>query len=1049
MKAKPQDAMWTDAQWEAVCKRDSNILVSAGAGSGKTAVLSERVLEIVREGIHINQLIVLTFTNAAAREMKSRIRQKLALAQDESQLIYDSMLGIDSSFITTFDSYCMYLVKKYHYLLNVDRNLAISDYAGMQQVKERLIKDLINSEVETNPQLAELIINYTAISSESFEQDIIKWHNLSKQNMRGQIITDSQYIFEKYEENVYNQLTQIEAQINRIKVLAGDTNMPEKIDEKLGNLFSIRDFETLRHTLSEITSNKFWMVPRSDFSDKELVKTLNDQVKKQIKNLSANLLHSKETSFQLLDSNNKRYQIIYQLINKFDNLLMSYKLENNLFEFIDINLFAIKLLEENSSIAEQLKFGTYEIMIDEYQDTNDIQERFVSIIANNNVYMVGDIKQAIYGFRNANPKLFASKFNSYLNGDGGHLIVLEENFRSRASVLEQVNNVFAQTMSNDYGGIDYTNNQAMIYGNKSYDLLAETNTNEVFTYVKDEIPVDPSDYEIYQICADIKSKIENQYQVVDGKNSRDCNLSDFAIICSTREKFMRIIEIGEYVGININADIQQRYSSSSEISVVQSFFNIVNCSITGTDKDSKLLYSIMQLARSYMFEYTDDQIHSGISSLKRIKETEVNKILYALTLGELSQLGIIIQDIINDAKLISSQALYQKINLKTTLVSNLYRLDNPLTRQLRLAKLEELLTDLDNRNNDLEDVCLYLNNIERNDELDIEFSVAADSQEAAVTVITIHKSKGLEYNICYFPFLFKKFNSMDLIAKNSYSFDYGLIMPSMLEDMTLSETVVKHVHKSEQMQELISEKIRLLYVALTRAKDKNIIIIEQSTFEKQGKIEDVKTLADILSIASNGLEQYLSEAYPIDEQLADAIKYNKLTKEVNKPEIVRENIEYKDVSIEQHVIINRKASATIDSVIEHKVAKNVAKGNEIHELMEFCDILKIDEEIAKAEGLLETALLNLQNSNLLNGVINYYPEFQFKLETGEQTINGIIDLLVETDESFVIIDYKLNNIHKPEYVEQVKTYKQYLQSISEKNIEGYLLSLISGEVKGV
>ncbi len=1048
MKLKPANTLWTDEQWEAIAIRDTNVLVSAGAGSGKTAVLSERVLELVREGVDVTDLIVLTFTNAAAAEMKSRIRKKLLEDGLHNPLVMESANKIDSSFITTFDSYCLYLVKKYNYLLNVSKNIAVIDVVTSNKMKFELLEKQLNQAVINNDrEVVNFIESYSANSIVEVINNLLMWYGGSKQNMSPNFDIDGESILNVYESQVLAQLEEIKILVAEINKFAADTNMPEKVNERLSIVLNCGSYDELHVAIEQVFEKRFWTVPRTNFDDKECVKIINDKLKSKLKVMREKVKLSKNDHLQILNQNNTTKLVIKKILTAFDLAYYDQKKSLGLYEFIDINLMAIELLSVNSDICDQLKSNVYEIMIDEYQDTNDIQEKFINLISNNNVYMVGDIKQSIYGFRNANPKLFAEKFENYKNDNGGKLVTLTKNFRSRAAVLDQVNNFFALTMSKQFGGIEYDESQVMQYGNKSYDLLADSNTNEVITYNSDEIEISKEDFEIIQIFKDIKNKLATNYQVVDGSISRNVKLSDFAIICATRSSFSRIVTIGEYFNLSVNADIQEQFKTSNEISTLQSIFNVLNAIKSNDDSNEKLLFSLLQLGRSYLFDYTDLEIDETIDKLNKIDKTSVSKRMYGLNHTPLNVIAEIISEIAKNIDFKSNNQIFMEIIDKFEMLVKLHRLPNPLSRQMRIAKLGELISDFDKRNYNLNQVCELLNEIEKNPDLDIEFSTNSEQETDSITVITTHKSKGLEYNICYFPFLFKRFNVMDLNSKYGYSQDYNYILPGLLTNGNLTNTIEKMMWSEDSKFEVISEKIRLFYVAITRAKDKNILIVDTKAMddEKYKEISAASTINDVLFNGWEPLKKYIVDSYKLNEHELSASKFNKFTtsKTQESPTII-EGV-YTTVNFDVEVYERKRASGHITEVIDKKVASNINKGNEVHEYLEFIDLFAIEDEIATQSGIQKQVLENIKKSGLLDGMINYYPEFQFKF-TEEYEVNGIIDLLVETEECFVVVDYKLNTIDKPEYISQVMTYVNYIQSISNKKVEGYLLSLISGAV---
>ncbi len=1049
MQVKPKNSRWTDEQWEAIATRGTNVLVSAGAGSGKTAVLSERALLLVQEGVKIDELIILTFTNAAAAEMKERIRRKLIEAGESDKLAAESSLLIDQSFITTFDSYCLYLVKKYSYLLNINKNISIIDNVTASILKQQIIESIVNKQITINDDVYNLLETYSLTSIDQITSKLLMWYENDTQNMSNFELVASEETFATYEQMVLAELEQVKQLIEQINNLASETNLPEKINDKCKFLLTAKSYDDISATIKEAIVARGWIIPRGEFDNKELVGALNKQLKDQLKKLAANTQHQKSDVIAITNATNEVKITINNILTKFNQKYNAYKHEHGLYDFIDINLLAIELLKTNKQIRNEIKNQTYEIMVDEYQDTNDIQELFISLISNDNVYMVGDIKQSIYGFRNANPKLFNSKFANYADGKGGKLITLTKNFRSRSEVLMQVNNLFGQIMSLEHGAVNYDQAQIMIAGNKSYDII-KNRTNEIISYNSEQLPYGNANYEIVQLFKDIKHKIDSNYQVVDNGTTRCVRLSDFAILCQSRTEFEDIVKIGQYYGISVNADITEMFSTNPDIHVTSAIFNIANIIKQNNDHATKFAFSIVVLARSFLFDYSDQQIDDAITNMQKIKDDEINKKLYSLEMSELCSLATLIKCVTLDIEYKSASELLSLFLQQFKVINKLYRLSNPHGAQLRISKLTTLLEDYDNRNYSLTKICQILNQIEKDDDLDIEFNETNDIETDSVIATTIHKSKGLEYNICYFPFLYKKFNVQDIDNKFSYDKKYRYILPGKLQNGNLTNLIEKQIVKKQLIDEMISEKLRLLYVALTRAKDKNILIIDRKNLDngKYHKLHLATSFNDLIFNGYNHLSAKEINGYELTDEEDTNLKFNTFTKKDPLPNFPSEQIDYQKLDIAGSEIKRMRASMSIEKLIDKKTFNNIALGNDIHEKLEYVNLFAIDDEIARAYGKYELALVNLKKTKLLDNMVNYYSEFQFKV-SGDIELNGIIDLLVEHEDKFVIIDYKLNDINKPHYVEQVMSYVNYIKTQTDKRVEGYLLSLINGSVKKV
>ena len=275
------------------------------------------------------------------------------------------------------------------------------------------------------------------------------------------------------------------------------------------------------------------MLPKNSMEEAKLIKERISSLIKEVKKLC---IYENVEEIKTGILNTKVYvSTILKIVEQLDRKTMEYKFSNDCFEFNDIAKLAIKIVEENEFVRNELKYKFNEIMIDEYQDTSDLQDLFISYISNNNVYMVGDIKQSIYRFRNANPKLFQEKYDNYSDNNGGIKIDLNKNFRSREEVLNDINLIFNIVMDFNIGGADYKKSHQMIFGNSLYNEKGFNNQNnnlEILNYTYDnEKGFTKQEIEIFIIAQDIKKNISKKYQVFDmelGKN-RDASYSDFAI----------------------------------------------------------------------------------------------------------------------------------------------------------------------------------------------------------------------------------------------------------------------------------------------------------------------------------------------------------------------------------------------------------------------------------------------------------------------------------------------------------------------------------------
>lgn len=623
---------WTEDQTKAIQNEGKNIIVSAGAGSGKTAVLTERVLRKLRKGVNINELLILTFTKAAAQEMKDRIRKEI---RKDSSLKRQLEL-IDASYITTFDSFALSILKKYHYLKNISPNISVADASLIKLEKEKIIDNVFdNLYKEENKQFLKLIKDFCVKDDTE-----IKNYILSIDDKLGLQINQNSYI-ETYKEK-YMSKDKIDLDIKKYVLL-----IEEKIEElkdatnKLSLLCDGTYIEKIYDVLNPLLNSKTYddfvqnmdiKLPSLPRGSEEEIKKAKEKINDIIKEIKSMCHFSNEEEiYNKILLTYDYITIIFDIVKEIDNALNTFKQKNNFFEFNDIIKMSINIIECNPSVKLEIKKSLKEIMIDEYQDTNDLQEYFISLISNNNVYMVGDIKQSIYRFRNANPNIFKSKYDKYSLLDGGEKIDLNKNFRSRDEVLKNINLIFDNIMTDSIGGADYTNGHQMVFGNNTYEIN-KPNQNyhmDIYTYDLDKksSPFTEEEIEFFFVAHDIKEKIDHHFQVFDKdlKTYRDITYNDFVILMDKSTSFVLAKKILEYNKIPLIICRDDIITENYDLLVIR---NIIRLAIKQKNNEygTEYKYLFVSLARSFIFEYSDEQIFKLIKEDKYRDDLIINKI---------------------------------------------------------------------------------------------------------------------------------------------------------------------------------------------------------------------------------------------------------------------------------------------------------------------------------------------------------------------------------------------------------------------------------------
>lgn len=1015
---------WTNEQKEAIYTEGTNIIVSAGAGSGKTAVLTERVLEKVKKGISVDNLLILTFTKMAAKEMKERIGDKLKKEELTSELA-----KLDTADITTFDAYALSVVKKYHYYLNVSKDINIIDGSVITLYKRKVLKDIFEELYEeNNHEFIDFIQEYCIKD----DKDIFEF--ILNINSKLDLKTNKREYLDNYINTVYDEV-KIDNDIDNyikviLKLISNINDYLEYIDDDdyLAKLYDVLSPLLGAKSYDDIKSNISIKLPilrgASDITReyRDKIKSTIDEIKKlttydSYDNIKMGILSTKGNA-----------KVIIDIIKKLDDITYNYKVKYNSYEYSDISALAIKLVRDNKEIREEIKNNLNEILIDEYQDTNDVQEEFISYISNNNVYMVGDIKQSIYRFRNANPYIFKNKYDTYSNNIGGIKIDLNKNFRSREEVINNINLLFDRIMDNDIGGADYSLSHRMIYGNLMYKGDGdnkEDNNFSVYNYLNDTT-FKNNEVEAFIIADDIKNKINSGYRAFgkDTNGVRKIKYSDFAILLDSSKSFDLYKKILEYNGIPTSIVKSVNLTDGEVVLVIKNIISfIIKINDNKIDNEFKKLF--ISIGRSFLFN-TDDNVLFDYFLNNNFKDSDIYKISYNIT----KRLDTISLEEIIDL-IVDNFDFYNKLFLLGDYNANI----------LRIQKLKEITNSLINLDYDIYDYQKYLDDIISNN-LKLEYSVNDNSTDT-VKIMTIHASKGLEFGVCYYGELYNRFNNSDAISKYSYDNKYGIILP--YKDKFLYNTIYHNLSYRDYVMENISERIRLFYVALTRAKEKMIFILPSNTKE------DNKSIGDIIDNSIRGkYNSFASIMYSLESITKDYYKnidindinlskdYNMISNNNYKEhlKLINDKIEVNTTCIPSSIKENKTFSKKDIHIVTKEEEDKLLYGRLIHELFECTDFNNLDNLSDNNKKIIERFLEKVDISHA-----NIYKEYEFIYDEDNTTYHGIIDLMLEYQDNIKIIDYKLKNINDEAYIKQLTGYKNYIEKLFNKKTSIYLYSI--------
>ena len=1028
---------WTPEQQQAIDEEGKNIIVSAGAGSGKTAVLTERVIRKLKSGVHINELLVLTFTNAAAGEMKERIRKAIR----KTPGLEEEMNRIDGAYITTFDSFALSIVKKYHTVINCTNNIQITDDVVINIKKQELLEEILDEKyLLQDKRFTKLIRDFCYKDDKELKKSLLDIYQ------RIELKYDKERFLETYLDNytkswdkvIGEYLSSIKGKIKQMREILAemssyfDGDYITKVEDYLYEFLNKESYEEKKKALDNFS--RFPALPKNS---EEVGKALKKQLTEILDELKEEMTYEQvEEIKQELESTVSNQEEIIDILQELDKRLTLYKEQEEIYNFTDISRMAIKIVSEHKEIREELTSSFHEIMVDEYQDTSDTQEAFINLIANNNVYMVGDIKQSIYRFRNANPYLFKQKYDTYRNTEQGVKIDLVKNFRSRREVLEDINLLFNQFMDNEIGGADYKVSHQMVFGNMSYEEEGKTKDNhhmELLTYDYDKTtPITKDEQEAFIIGEDIKDKVNNHYQVFDKDTGviRPIEYKDFVILLDKSKNFELYKKIFEYLGIPLSILKEESLSKDNDILVIKNLLNLI-VRIKRKDDFDSLKYSYVSIARSYLFSLSDEEIYDALVKNK-IKETK----LYQLC-EELSES-------LDDT---SPTEFFLKVIKKVKYEEHLLKIGNVTSFQVRLEYIYNLIGSLEESGYTIEDIITHLDAIFDNGQ-DLKFNVNTDNSNSC-KIMTIHKSKGLEFPICYFASFASKFNLRDLKERILFDNTYGIILPVVTD--FYKDTILKTLVKEKTKQEEVSEKIRLFYVALTRAKEKMIMVTE--------KIEEKTESNGLVSTAIRS--KYNSFLSIIKSVYSSLLPYEKevnitpskdylLSKNKTKEEeltLKTDDLKVEEVELEKIPIEHTRYSKDILHLSTKEEVEKMEFGTKVHQVLE-----QLDFKHPNLEGLTNTIQKKIEaflNTPLVKENIDatFYPEYEF-IDKKENT-HGIIDLVIEKEDKMIIVDYKLKNIEDDAYDRQLNGYREFLKKKTKKDIECYLYSIIDEDFRKI
>ena len=1011
------DFTWSENQKKAINYISSNVLISAGAGSGKTAVLTERIYQLVKKGADLSRFLVLTFTNAASQEMKNRIREKIVKDKDTKHLASK----IETSHIETFDAFALFLVKKYAFRLGVSPNIQIIDNTLLTIEKNKIRNNLITYLYSIkDSSFLDLVSRFCIKNDNSIRtyiNDICRVTELMRNPEEYLDTFIDQYFDENRLIDFVNQkyqsmISSINECITWASELEDIEDSAQIIDALNDLLVKGKDYDSLVIAINDF---KFPSKTRCKTTDGDFRNSIKDYLNKSLANQFSYGLTKDIVSLYL---DNKKYvETLVRIVKQIEKELCEFKKSKNSYSFADIANLALKALDM-PDICEDMKEYFEYILVDEYQDTSALQELVINKLAKNNVCMVGDVKQSIYRFRFADCSIFQEKYDLYKENKGGQLIDLNTSYRSRKEVVDLVNEMFEKIMDKRYNPVDYKNGHHFEYGFKDYDSLIDEKGDYKLKVLRYPILKEKSalDQETDIMAADIINKINNGYNVYDSKDKkmRECSFKDFAIIIDRGKWFDDIKSKFSQYGIPVRVYYDEPVKDSAIAYVLKNLLILLNASFKEEYDNPKFVHAYVSIARSFVKEYSDQDIYEIVKD-KRYLNTSI------------------MQDILS----IKEELLYAPLSVtleklvdKFDIYRNAIKLTHFSANTNRIELFINLASSMDKLGYGNDDLIQYFEDLKTFD-LDIPY-VDTDVSDDAVTLITIHRSKGLEYPIIYLPGLTSKFNvsSATSFLINS---KYGAVLP--ITGNNSYSSLFNHLIKHEESKATFEERLRLFYVAITRARER-VIMLYGDKEKGDGVIVNPTTITSYRSLIHYlGLEDKYG--------LVDLPKLAPLNKKKVDEDVYF--IEMKSIDVPYREVVHKKASKDIDDSTNKELLEF---GTEIHYLLEIANYETKNLSFIK-DSRMKRYVNNVLNAKVFENVKNDEVLHEFSFYDDINSVSGTIDCLLMKKDEVDIVDFKLKHLDDEKYVLQLHTYRDYIKQITKLPIKMFLIAALTGEVKEI
>lgn len=876
---------WTQEQQKVIWLRDRNILVSAAAGSGKTAVLVERIIQMLTDKDHpadVDRLLIVTFTEAAAAEMKERIRNAIEAALEqrpEDVHLQRQATLIHSAKIMTIHSFCLSVIKEHFHVIGLDPGFRIAEEGELKLLKHDVLDTLLEekyaSEEKEFLDMTEKLAG--GRNDKKLEELVLQLYEYSRSYpMPGKWLDDcaghyhipesgEAEIFIRARDLIGSYLADLPDMIRQGLKICGEpdgpymyTDMLEEDLQWIQKAAQAENFEELYACLSEIKWKR--MSAKKDdavsMDKREQVKKLREQIKKQVKNIQESYLYEEPDELKAdMELAYSMVQTFTSLVKEFATAFAQEKADRNLIDFGDMEQFALQILttEENGVLVPSMAAGEYqeqftEVMIDEYQDSNLIQEAILTSVSmvhrgKNNIFMVGDVKQSIYRFRMSRPELFMEKYDTYTTGDSSRQrIDLHKNFRSRSEVLDCTNYIFRRIMRKELGGICY-DDQAALYPGAEFEPYLDEDGSSIQTAELLLLDTEPDDKaedpaaekavleederqtEARMIAERIK-KLRRTGKVKDKETGkpRAVKYSDIVILTRSVKGWADVfVQILGEEGIPAYAGSREGYFETYEIRILLDYLKLLDNQRQDLPLAAVLASPFVGLDAQQMAEiraaFPETAFYEAAELCAAKEEGKQSS-----TEKKLSAFYEILDQFRDMSTYMPIHELLWKILEETGYGLFIEAMPGGAQRKANVEMLVEKAAAFEGTS--YKGLFNFVRYMEQLDKYDVDYGEAniAGEQADVVRVMSIHKSKGLEFPVVFVAGMGKQFNMQDVNSSIVIHPEFGIGVDAVdLEHRTKIPTFLKKIMQQQIKIENLGEELRVLYVAMTRAKEKLIL----------------------------------------------------------------------------------------------------------------------------------------------------------------------------------------------------------------------------------